>query len=1095
MHPKNQLTLLGLAATLMPLFAMAQGQDEASKKLIESARYWQSKENYERAETIWNRVLLSNPNQAEAIYGIAQSQLKKNNISGVNQSIEKLKKVDSSSRYIALIEQDITLSSTQNSKILYSAQLLAASNKIDEAVAQYNILFAGKEPQGSLAIEYYAALSHTNVNGVINARTGLERISKQYPQNNAIKLELGKTLLLQENTRLGGIELLSKLANDPVVGSDASESWRLGLIWYKIPQRNAFPIFETYLKVHPDDAEVRALLNAGIKQQSSNAILSQDKKGSGGFDDNSSRAADAFDAAKKALAIGDDIGARAALDKSLKLDPDNPWARLALARLDIKSGQERAAKDLMYTMPYRSSDNQTNILFASAIFSTDLQNWKQAQVFLSKIPNKDRTKDMQDLQNTLKVRDEIDHAVALSKQGRKPEGLALLNQLEPASISNPVLSTLLANTYIELNEPKHSLKLMRQAIATNTPPKTDDLLAYVGILLRAKEDAEAASVLATLQQRKLSATERSSFNDLLFTYSLQQADQLRAQGNLVAAEDRLAPLLVERPNDPLVITSLAAVYQSSGQDKKALDLYQQLIQKNPDNIDIQLGAARLAVRMNNADFANERLQKVLTLAPKDPDVIATVARIYRSEGKNQEAEALFERSLSLMPPSANNSLAVNPNQQLASKQFTANSVPMIQDSTVPLPASSVMVASVNPVSNKTVYYQGAIPSDSQRLVMADLNEIKQERSANITLGTQIRNRSGNAGTSQLSDIETPLEISLPAGNGKAIVQVTPVFLNAGSFTPITYGSNPAAINNVLSQVQTTASGVGLSVGYKTKGVAIDVGTTPVGFTYSNFTGGIKLDGPIDEAKTLSYSVNLSSRPVTDSLLSFSGIKNTATGNQWGGVMASGGRLGLSKDLGGYGLYGSAGFYAVDGHNVASNTRREFGAGTYINIFKRPDSELTTGLNYTNLSYQQNLFNFTYGQGGYFSPQQYNALTIPIVWSASSEKLSYQLRAAVGYQGYSQNSSSYFPTNSALQSASGNPMYPSQISTGAAYNLAAGSEYQVAPKLFLGATAQTDNTATGSWHQWGAGIYLRYSFDSISGLMPLPLKPFTSPYGQ
>ncbi|MEI6613182.1 hypothetical protein, partial [Polynucleobacter sp.] len=104
MHPKNQLTLLGLAATLMPLFAMAQGQDEASKKLIESARYWQSKENYERAETIWNRVLLSNPNQAEAIYGIAQSQLKKNNISGVNQSIEKLKKVDSNSRYIALIE-------------------------------------------------------------------------------------------------------------------------------------------------------------------------------------------------------------------------------------------------------------------------------------------------------------------------------------------------------------------------------------------------------------------------------------------------------------------------------------------------------------------------------------------------------------------------------------------------------------------------------------------------------------------------------------------------------------------------------------------------------------------------------------------------------------------------------------------------------------------------------------------------------------------------------------------------------------------------------------------------------------------------------
>ena len=279
----------------------------------------------------------------------------------------------------------------------------------------------------------------------------------------------------------------------------------------------------------------------------------------------------------------------------------------------------------------------------------------------------------------------------------------------------------------------------------------------------------------------------------------------------------------------MVITSLAAVYQSSGQDKKALDLYQQLIQKNPDNIDIQLGAARLAVRMNNPEFANARLQAALKLAPKDPDVIASVARIYRSEGKIQEAEVLFELSLSLMPPSGNNPLTPNQNQQLANKQFTANSVPTIKDSTVPLPASSVTVASENSANNKAVYYQGAIPSESQRLVLADLNEIKQERSANITVGTQIRNRSGNAGTSQISDIETPLEIRLPAGDGNAIIQVTPISLNAGSISANSFASNPFGTGNTSSQSQ-TAEGVGLSMGYKTNGVAVDVGTTPLGLS-------------------------------------------------------------------------------------------------------------------------------------------------------------------------------------------------------------------------------------------------------------------------
>ena len=140
MYPKNKLVLLGLAASLMPVFVMAQGQDEASKKLIESARYWQSKENYERAASIWNKVLLSNPNQAEALYGIAQAQLKKNNISGVNQSIDKLKKVDPNSRYIALIEQDVSLSSVPNAQILDKARLLGETDKFDEAVSQYNIL-------------------------------------------------------------------------------------------------------------------------------------------------------------------------------------------------------------------------------------------------------------------------------------------------------------------------------------------------------------------------------------------------------------------------------------------------------------------------------------------------------------------------------------------------------------------------------------------------------------------------------------------------------------------------------------------------------------------------------------------------------------------------------------------------------------------------------------------------------------------------------------------------------------------------------------------------------------------------------------------
>ena len=1100
MQPKNKLALIGIGIAISPFFALAQEQDPATKLLMDQARFWKAKEDYSRSAMLYKKVLMVNPNQTEAIYGIAQNDLKKKNIAGVNQAIERLKKIQPNSNYIAVLEQDITLQTDQSAKILSNARILAESGKIDESVAKYNVLLDGKVPQGTLALEYYSRLAYTDT-GWSSAKAGLERLVKQSPNDVEVKLQLAKIMLLKENSRLDGIVLLSKLSTDSAVGSDASESWRLGLLWYKVPQPNAFPVFETYIKAHPDDKEVRELLNNGLKQQQASIAGSSPGRVAGvgsGINDKDARAEDAFESARKSLANGDDIAARASLDKSLKLNPDNPWARFSLARLNLKSGQVRAAKDLMFDMPYSDTSNQVGILFASALFSIDIQDWKKAQVYLEQIPQKDRTPEMKELQKTIVAREQIDQATMLSKRGNTAAGLAKLNQIQLASSNDFAVTSVLATAYVELGENKRGVDLMRQVIANSKPPKTEELIQYANLLLKAKEDSEAANVLAQLEKRQLTGTNKSSFNDLLFVYSLRQADELRKNGNLPAAEARLAPLLVQRPNDPAVINTLASVYQDSGQNLKALDMYKKLVQQNPRNIDIRLGAARLALRADDRDFANANLEAILSLAPKDPDVIASLARIYRSEGQNKQAETLFERSVALMAVANQKASTPESTQAASTKQFTSNAISTLSGSSIPLPASSVTVASESSLSttsgaSQSVSYLATPISDSQRQIMTELNEIKQERSSTVLAGIQIRNRSGNAGTSKLTDIEAPIQISLPVDDGKATAQITPVSLNAGSIAANSFASNPFGTGNTPSQSQ-TASGVGLSVGYKVNGLTIDAGTTPIGFTYTNVTGGVKYDSTLDEAKTLSYTVNLSSRPVTDSLLSFAGAKNNSTGQKWGGVMASGGRFNLSKDLGGYGFYGSAAFYNVAGHNVESNSRRDFGVGTYVNIYRRPDSELTTGLNYTNFGFKQNLSNFTYGQGGYFSPQQYSALTIPVMWAQSTEELSYQLRAGIGYQSYTQNSSNYFPTNGALQAASSNSVFPSQSSTGVSYNLAANSEFKVASKLYFGVTAQTDNTATGTWRQWGAGAYLRFTFEEIDGLMPVPLKAFSSPYG-
>jgi hypothetical protein len=328
------------------------------------------------------------------------------------------------------------------------------------------------------------------------------------------------------------------------------------------------------------------------------------------------------------------------------------------------------------------------------------------------------------------------------------------------------------------------------------------------------------------------------------------------------------------------------------------------------------------------------------------------------------------------------------------------------------------------------------------------------------LGAQIRQRSGSPGSSQLKVTELPLELRLPVADGRLKLQVTPVSLDAGAGVK--------------------ASGVASAIGYKSGGLAVDAGITPAGFQFKSITGGVKLDGHLDDSESLTYQVDVSSRPVTDSLLSFAGKRDSTTGKTWGGVMASGARLQLAKDMGGYGVVAAFGKQRLAGHEVESNGRTEFGLGSYVDVLRRPDSQFSSGLNFSHLAYQKNQNDFSFGQGGYFSPQQYNALTVPLNWAQRSGRISYVLQSAVGYQKYSQDAS---PAGSPLSSS------------GLAYKLAASAQLQLAPHWLLDAILQSDNSGSGSYHQYRAGLNLRYSFAPTTQPLALPISPYTTPFGQ
>ncbi|RCS59804.1 cellulose biosynthesis protein BcsC [Parvibium lacunae] len=375
----------------------------------------------------------------------------------------------------------------------------------------------------------------------------------------------------------------------------------------------------------------------------------------------------------------------------------------------------------------------------------------------------------------------------------------------------------------------------------------------------------------------------------------------------------------------------------------------------------------------------------------------------------------------------------------------------------------------------------------QDSVADELADIEAKRAGSFSGGVYARSRTGEAGLGQLYEVQTPLEARFPIGyEGHLALRLAPTLLDAGSLNfnnparATRFGVGTGSLGNIGSR-SINASGVGMGLAYEGERLGVDIGTTPLGFEVVDATGGIRWR---DRADRLNYAVEVSQRPVTDSVLSYAGIKDPVSGRIWGGVRASGVRLDLNYELGRSGVYGFGGYHLLTGRNVADNTRFEFGGGAYHKVMQKIDEEFTVGFNVNFLTYEKNLSYYTFGHGGYFSPQRYLSITAPMDYSGRSGRLAYQLRGAIGLQTFTQDAASYFPTEGSLQAgvdgvAAANPSsgiktrYDGQTKTGLAFNIAGRAEYQLAPKVFVGGYAGFDNAI--NFRESAGMVYVRYLF--------------------
>lgn len=882
---------------------------------------------------------------------------------------------------------------------------------------------------------------------------------------------------------------------------------------------------------HGADTKKYAALRAGILKDEADALLQQGRE-------------------DEALPM---------LKNALLLAPENPWLRFDLARLYKKRGHPEDGLALMEDgLDLAADDVET--LYANALYLEGMDQADDALFLLDKIAPAARTPGMLGLQQRMTTQSQIRRVAVLARAGRRDDALALLQRASDDAGDDAERVSSVANAWFDQGEPLRAVTLMHRMLERQAAPSLALRLRYAAMLNRAEQDDELAALLirlATVPQ--MSDPDREEFRYLNSSLAARRADGLRQAGDIAAARTVLATALQLDPQNTDLLMAQARVDLAAGEPAQARDIYHRVLERVPQDAGVRLALARAMHESGDEDTARRQLDAVLAyaaaddvgtrlsvagllldmndtvaarrivnrlqvVAPNNPRVLVQAGRIAKAEKRYDDAMAYFMQAKSAEAGTA----APSPEQavaelslSLSDKIHSAPAEGQLKERAwkqknvalqvaynldgYPALTEPPAVAATETVAQLQTAVTPKPFSEQQPQTEADeeIARLQRRRQGSVATGVDYRGKPGTDGISTLSATELPVEVRLPVGyDGHAIVHLDPVKVSAGSldladlYDLRQYGKVLAlAPAGLASAPVQSAKGIAIAAGYENDDMRVDIGTTPLGFPVTDIVGGFKKYG---SQGPFYYSLDLARRPVTSSLLSYAGARDPVSGEVWGGVRSTGAGLHGGYDRGRFSASADLGYYLLNGRNVLNNTEFELRGGMDWEFIQQPDMRLSLGLAFTNWRYAENLRYYSFGHGGYYSPQSYYSFAVPVRWTGRKGRWSYLLKGSVSASVSYEKDMPFYPTDAALQaqgvanSAFATPVYTGGKGNGTGFYLGGALEYQVASHLFAGGRLEIDRSAYYTPNF--LTFYLRYLFDPYTDPVPYPPEP-VKPYSR
>ncbi len=796
--------------------------------------------------------------------------------------------------------------------------------------------------------------------------------------------------------------------------------------------------------------------------------------------------------AEKHLAQGETSPAIQLLEQAVKLNPQAAWTRFSLARLYERLQMPELGRDVLEE-GVRLADS-AELRYAQALFLNGQGEVDQARAALKVFPKAQQTDAARELAQALDMRYHHEQANLLAQAGEDVSAKQHRQQAETLAQQNPDWLAELADRRVGAGEVEQGLTLLLNTIVqTPASPARDELeIRYARLLAQVDRDQQLKPWLAKLADRPLTSEQKKTLQQLQVDLSLREARQAREKGDFRQAHASLDtvqadPTLAVETQDDLKLAR-AELWLAEGCYPQAQQMIDQVLEQQPKHTDAQLLQARLLQERGKAEQAQQVLANLLPeLSPTDLQNRLSVARRLLALSDTQQAESLLKE---------------------LQQTFPAEPEVVIQQGRVQQQQGAYQTALAHYQQAKEYELaQGITNPVGPTAAENALADLEKRRQPHVATAFQINRKAGDAGASDFSLQETPIYMQFPLGyDGHVFAHADQVVLDGGQLdradnrktrdfaTIAAFGAD--RLTGPLRQVY---RGTVFALGYQNDHWRVDIGKLPSDFPVASWLGGVRYQ---NQQGPWSWQAEAFRRPVTSSVLSFAGKTDPITGETWGGVVRQGVAGGVGWRSGDIRLFTDVTAAKLTGKNIPDNRELNIRSGVNWDVIDHPFYTLSTGATLTYWQFEKNLRHYQFGHGGYYSPQRYVSLALPVEWQARGENWSYRIGGSVSYSNNNEKEAPFFPNHATLQQLAAQrasvenfspPRHSGGKGGGFGYSVRGAIEYRVNDALTIGATAEIDRSK--DYEPNRAGIYLRYHFSPQKDKMSYPSLGSARPYSQ